>query len=459
MKKRRIDLVIILVLQFAILMVAAVCKKGDTEPEGPDDTYVINENPFAKVPATKDITMYQVNFKAFSSATNIKGVTARLDSIKNMGINVIWLMPIHPIGTINSVNSPYSVKNYIEVNPSLGTLEDLRILVSKAHDREMAVILDWVANHTAWDNPWIQNVSWYSQDSNGNIISPPGTNWQDVADLNYSNSQMRLEMITSMKYWITEANIDGFRCDAADFVPFDFWKQAIDSLNNMPGRNLILLAEGTRDDHFTAGFQLNYGWDFNTEIRAVFAAHSASGLFTVDNSEYDGIPSGCHKLRYITNHDIFAWEGSVTELYGNEKGSVVAFIIVSFLNGVPLIYDGQEIAYSDRISFFDSNPLNWNLNPDIYSEYKNIMSVRRSLVAIKSGGIIAYNDNDIAVFKRFYENDEVLIMVNVRSTTINYAIPEALANTNWKNVLDNTVITLNTGYSFNPYEYLILQNE
>jgi glycosidase len=458
MKKRWIDLIIILMLQFAILMMAVVCKKDDdSDHEYNGKTYVINENPFDKVPETKDITMYQVNFKAFSSTEDIGGVTDRLDSIKNMGINVIWLMPIHPIGTINSVNSPYSVQNYTEVNPSLGTLGDLRTLVSKAHDREMAVIIDWVANHTAWDNPWIQNASWYTQDDNGNIVSP-NAQWQDVADLNYSNSEMRLEMIESMKYWITEANIDGFRCDAADFVPFGFWKQAIDSLNNMSGRKLILLAEGARDDHFTAGFQLNYGWDFNTRIRAVFTGSSASGLFTTDNSEYDGIPSGCHKLRFITNHDIYAWEGSVTELYGSEEGSVAAFVIVSFLNGVPLIYDGQEIACSSRISFFDSNPLNWDLNPAIYSEYRDLMSARKSLEAVKGGSITSYNNNDIAVFKRFNETDEVLVMVNVRNATINYTIPEALANTSWKNALDSTDITLNTGYSFSPYEYLILKN-
>jgi len=162
--------------------------------------------------------------------------------------------------------------------------------------------------------------------------------------------------------------------------------------------------------------------------------------------EYDGIPSGCHKLRFITNHDIYAWEGSVTELYGSEEGSVAAFVIVSFLNGVPLIYDGQEIAYSSRISFFDSNPLNWDLNPGIYSEYRDIMSARKSLEAVKSGSITSYNNNDIAVFKRFNETDEVLVMVNIRNATINYTIPEALANTGWKNALDSTDITLNTAY-------------
>jgi len=164
-------------------------------------------------------------------------------------------MPVHPIGIIKTVNSPYCIKNYKEVNPEYGTLDDLRTLIREAHKRNMAVILDWAANHTSWDNPWIEHKSWYTQDGSGNIIHPAGTNWQDVADLNFNNSEMRLEMIRSMKYWVLTANVDGFRCDAADYVPFSFWKQAI----KIPNRKLIMLAEGACADHFTAGFQLNFG--------------------------------------------------------------------------------------------------------------------------------------------------------------------------------------------------------
>ena len=219
------------------------------------------ELPFV-TPAIADIVMYEVNVPALTTTHNLQGVTARLDSIEGMGINTIWLMPIFTIGDLNSFGSPYCVKDYTAVNPDLGTLADLQNLVKEAHSRNIAVILDWVANHTAWDNNWINNEGWYSVDGSGNIISPPGTGWNDVADLNFTNTDMRLAMIDAMEYWVAEADIDGFRCDAADYVPFDFWKQALDSLKNNTDKNLILLAEGARADHFTAGFQLNFSWNF-----------------------------------------------------------------------------------------------------------------------------------------------------------------------------------------------------
>ena len=178
------------------------CKEGENplvESPVTQDTTTVYGTPFQNVPAIEDIVMYEVNERAFSTAGNLQGVTIRLDSIKALGINVIWLMPIHPIGEINSVNSPYCVKNYLAVNSEFGTLTDLRMLVEEAHNRNIAVILDWVANHTAWDNPWIDSTNWYTKDGNGNIISPAGTNWADVADLNYNSKNMRLAMIEAMK--------------------------------------------------------------------------------------------------------------------------------------------------------------------------------------------------------------------------------------------------------------------
>ena len=185
----------------------------------------------AGVPNRQDATIYQVNIRAFSQAGNFAGVTARLDSIKALGVNVIYLMPVYPVGTVKSVNSPYCVKDYKAVNSEFGTLADLRTLVDGAHSRNMSVMLDWVANHTSWDNYWITaHKSWYAQDANGNIISPPNTGFTDVAQLNFNNDTMRLAMIADMKYWVYAANIDGFRCDYADNPPVTFWQQAIDTL-------------------------------------------------------------------------------------------------------------------------------------------------------------------------------------------------------------------------------------
>ena len=245
--------------------------------------------PFSKVPDKRDVILYQVNMRAFSREGNFKGVLARLDSIKALGINVIYLMPIYPIGILNTVNSPYCIKDYLAINKEFGGMEDLRALVNGAHKRNMAIILDWVANHTSFDHFWIKNKSWYLQDSVGNIVSPPGTGWTDVAQLNFSNAAMRLEMIKEMKYWVYCANIDGFRCDYADGPPIDFWKQAIDTLRNISTHQLLFLAEGSRSSNYSAGFDYNFGFNFFTNLKNVYAnKRSVLSIDSLNITDYAG---------------------------------------------------------------------------------------------------------------------------------------------------------------------------
>jgi len=341
------------ILKFFLSIILSIfifsCDKDNpTKPNDNDDPVMPDY-----MVTTENIVMYEVNIRAFSNSGTFQGVIDRLDSIKALGINTIWLMPIHPIGVTNTVNSPYCVKNYTEVNPEFGSFNDFTTLVTDAHEKGISVIIDWVANHTAWDNPWISNKTWYTQDNSGNIIHPAGTNWQDVADLNYSNQEMRKAMIQSMKYWIENADIDGFRCDAADFVPFDFWKQVIDSLETL-NRQLILLAEGSRSDHFNAGFQMNYSWDFYNSLKNVFCDdYSAMTLFYTNNSEYNNIPAGKHKLRFTTNHDESAWDETPMTLFNGKNGALAASVITIYLGGVPLIYGSQEVGVTETISFFE----------------------------------------------------------------------------------------------------------
>ncbi len=176
--------------------------------------------PLTNVPDIDKATIYEVNLRAQSSEGNLQGVISKLQHIKNLGTNVIWLMPIYEQGITNSVNSPYCIKDYMKISAEYGTLSDLRALTDQAHALGMAVIMDWVANHTSWDHPWItEHPEWYSKNSAGQIIIPPGTNWNDVADLNFDQVAMRKAQIDAMKYWVLEANVDGYRCDYADGVP------------------------------------------------------------------------------------------------------------------------------------------------------------------------------------------------------------------------------------------------
>ena len=417
--------------------------------------------PFVEVPDPKDIVMYEVNTRSFSVTGDFQGVIDRLDNIKSLGINTIWLMPIHPVGKIKSaggLGSPYAVQNYLEVNTEFGDLDKLRELVSKAHEKKMAVIIDWVANHTAWDNPWITNKSWYTQNAQGEIVSPEGFNWTDVADLNYNNQDMRKAMIHAMKYWILEANLDGIRCDAADHVPSDFWKQALGELKKLKDRKLILLAEGAKAEHFTSGFQINYAWNFYYNLKDVYGKNkSANSIFTTHQSEYASIPAGGMKLRYTTNHDESAWEGTPIQFFGGTTGSLSASAVTIFLSAVPLIYDGQEVGRSALLPFFTRDPIQWSDHPEMVEVYKKFMSVYNETEAFKNGVLTSFNNSDVAIFTKSHNNETYLIIVNVRNAEKEIALDASLQNSSWNNRLNDTSFMLTDKLTLPPYGYLILK--
>lgn len=450
----------VLIFLLFIFVFLTSCNKDPEEhvnpPEPPVDTTSFT------IPKTEEIVMYEVNIRALSSTGDFQGVIHRLDEIKALGINVIWLMPIHPVGQINSVNSPYCVQNYKEVNPEFGTLTDFKNLVKEAHKLDVAVIIDWVANHTSWDNPWISNKDWYSQDGSGNIIHPAGTNWQDVADLNFVNAQMRLAMIDAMEYWVNVADVDGFRCDAADFVPFDFWQQALSALNDNPEKPLILLAEGARSDHFTAGFQMNYSWDFYNKLKGVFNQNqAASGLFTVNDNEYKNIPEGRHKLRFTTNHDESAWDATPVVLFNGKQGALAASVLAIYLQGIPLLYGSQEVGVSETVPFFQHATIDWNQNPDMLGEYKKILAFYNASETARNDSITelkTFSHKDILAFERTSKQEKVFVMVNTRKVAIAYGVPSELVNSVWKDAFDDSPVTLSSAIELQPYQYRVLKN-
>ena len=443
------------------------CSKSPSVDQGPVPTPVVVHpdqygTPFTQVPDPADAVIYQVNIRAFSNAGNLQGVTARLDSIKALGVNVIYLMPVNPVGTTRAVNSPYCIKDYSSVGPEFGTLADLRAMVSAAHDRNMAVIMDWVGNHTSWDHPWITaNRSWYKQDATGNIISPPNTGWNDVAQLNFSNADMRIAMIRAMQSWVYSANIDGYRCDAADFVPADFWKQAIDSLHNISTHKLLMLAEGTRSDHFTSGFQLEYGMAFyyNLKNRIFSQGGPVQTIDSINNIEYSNASSQNQVVRYTSNHDVDLSDGTPAELFGGSDGALSCFLIAAYMKGVPMIYNGQEIGYNVRLNYFNNTtPINWTANPTITNVYKAILAFRKNSAAIKTGTLTSISSNDVCAFVKISGAEKVMVLANLRSNTINYSVPAAYNNTAWTNAFTGTSVNVGTQVTLAPYQYMVLKN-
>lgn len=413
--------------------------------------------PFTGVPDARDAVIYQVNMRSFSSSRNFQGVTARLDSIKNLGVNIIYLMPIYTVGSLKSINSPYCIKDYKGISAEFGTLTDLRTLVDGAHSRGMSVMLDWVANHTAWDHPWMSNKAWYKQDATGAVVSPNG--WTDVAQLNFSNSEMRKEMISAMKYWVYQANIDGFRCDYADGPPATFWKQAIDSLRNIKTHKLLMLAEGTRSDHYTAGFNFTFGFRYYDELKNVFSkGNSATNLYGFNSTEYAGATDVKRVVRYTTNHDVNSSDGTPLDLFGGTAGSMAAFVTAAYMKSVPMIYNGQEVGFPTRLTFpFTGTVINWNLNPGMVAEYKKLIALYNNSAAIRRGTLATFSNASLCAFTKTYETETVFVVSNLRNNNVSYSLPSGVANTQWINALTNEIFPATTQIVLAPYQYLILK--
>ncbi|WP_295674559.1 alpha-amylase family glycosyl hydrolase [uncultured Mucilaginibacter sp.] len=445
-----------------IMMMLAVfgCSKSKSVPPvvTPPATYkdpAQYGTPFANVPATKDIVMYEINEKTFTPA-NFQGVDARLDSIKALGVNVIWLMPTYPIGVLKASGSPYAVKDYEGVNASFGTLDDLRALVAKAHALGMAVILDWEANDTSWDNAWITaHPSWYMQDASGNIQQL--STYSDVAALNFNNFDMRTALIRAMKYWVFTANIDGYRCDFADNSPTDFWTQALDTLNTISTHKLIYLAEGTKGTEISSGFQISYAFSYYSTLKSLYAGTtSPSGLFATNTAELASLPSPGVKLRYITNHDDASSDGSTINEYKGKQGALSAFVIATYMGGIPLIYDSQEVGYPSAINFFNTVPVDYTANPDMVAAYKKILAFRAAHEAVKVGTLTPYTDASVVAFEKKSGTDDVLIVVNTGNSTVNYAVPAGVQGS-WIDGMSNTATTLSSLLSLTPYQYVVLK--
>jgi len=372
----------------------------------------------------KSATVYEVNVRQYSSNSKLASVTSDIPRLKSLGVDVLWLMPIYPIGVTNrlgSLGSPYSIKDYKKVNPEFGTAADLKALVKAAHKAGMHVILDWVANHTAWDNAWVtSHPDWYTQ-VNGQIISPAGTGWNDVADLNYDNQDMRAEMISSMKYWVTNFDVDGFRCDAAGMVPQDFWEQATTEFAK--SKKLFMLAEdGSSSGLLENAFNANYSWSLLGNLKTLASGYgSQTQIENLMDQESYTYPTGTFPLNFITNHDENSWNGTAHEFYGAAEDAMA--VLTYTLPGMPLIYNGQEIGLDKRLAFFEKDPISWKAYGTkgkaktlFYTQLNSIKENNPALWAGTAGGSITFLQSDnpsVMAFVRAKGTNKVLTVINL----------------------------------------------
>jgi glycosidase len=399
--------------------------------------------------------------RCFSSTRNFQGVINRLDSIKALGINVIYLMPIHPVGKDSkAVNSPYCIKDLNAVGTEFGTLDDLRRLVDGAHSRGMAVMLDWVANQTSWDHPWItQHKDWYKQDGSGNIIQLGP--YADVAALNFANAAMCTAMINTMRYWVFTANIDGFRCDYADNPPIAFWQQAITSLRGITSHKLLLLAEGTRSSHYAAGFDYNFSFGFYGALKSIYKSNaSVTSIDNLNSTDYAGAGSNNQVVRYVTNHDVYGSDGSPYNLFGGRNGTLAAVVITAYMKSVPFIYNGVEVGNTVSIPFpFTSNIINWNKDLTVTPEIKKILALRNLSVAIRRGDLTSYDNADVCAFIKTSGADTVFVLSNLRNAAKSFTLPTGIAGANYFEAYTSEPVTLGTTISLSAYQYKVFTNK
>lgn len=370
----------------------------------------------------KDAVIYEIFPRQYSQKGDFNSITADLDRLRNLGITVLWLMPIHPIGkekAKGTVGSPYAVKDFYAINPDYGTSNDLKKLISEAHKRGMKVIIDIVANHTSWDSVMMKNKAFYSQDKNGNII-PPVPDWADVADLNYDNPELRKYMIEMLKMWVRDYDLDGFRCDVAGFVPTSFWEEARAEVDKIKA-DTIWLAEWESPDLLVKAFNLNYSWAMHSTLDKVLHGDlPASEIRKTWEADKAKMPKNALRMRFSDNHD----EKRAIARFG-EKGALAAQTLAFTIDGVPMFYNGMEVGdttESGAPALFEKLPIFWQIaerRKDFPKFYKSMVELRKTSVALRRGDLTWLKNSDenrILTFLRKSGNEEILVAINMTNS-------------------------------------------
>jgi glycosidase len=372
---------------------------------------------------TRNASIYEVNIRQYTPEGTISAFEKHLPRLRKMGVKILWIMPVQPIGVKNrkgSLGSYYAIRDYTAVNPEFGTQADFNRMVKSAHRLGMKVILDWVANHTAWDHPWISaHPDWYKKDAKGDLVSYNFDNgreieyWTDVVGLDYRQPGVADAMIDAMTYWVREADVDGFRCDVASLVPTPFWIRARAALDAV--KPMFMLAE-SNDPAIHVAFDMTYDWkllDLFADIANGKADARALQAWVKDGQA--GYPADSYRMLFTSNHDVNSWRWS-DALYG-ERFKAFA-VLAATLPGMPLIYSGQESGLAKQIKFFEKDAIEWKSyqNAPFYRELLALKSKHGALANGSAGGAAVLLDtgNDhVVAFRRTKGRDVVTVAVNL----------------------------------------------
>ena len=401
--------------------------------------------------------IYQANPAFFATQDCLNALSAQLDRIDGMGCDILWVMPIYVRGEKNSIGSPYCIKDYNGVNPKYGTLADVKSLVGKAHGKGMKVMFDWVANHTAWDHPWVtQYPDRYEHGDDGQIKSPTlsnGSSWTDVAQRDFNNMSTRYAMIDAMLYWVNEVGIDGYRCDYAEGVPGDFWSAAIERLREVKS-DFIMLAETSKYEFYSYGFDMIYDWSSSTTISAAFNGGKASEIVTEAKDALAKVPDGDSILRYAFNHDV-ASENSFSKYFGSVDAIPAAYVCTAMLNGTPMIYSGMDATgVTGKLSFFDYRTLDFSTA--LSKTYEDINKAFITTADVRRGELADYSNSSVVCFTRRIPGKTLMVVVNTSSTPRSVSAPISLVDTSMTDLISGSSVKIPYIIELEPYAYTIL---
>jgi len=372
----------------------------------------------------RDGVIYEIYPRNFSANGNFNGITARLDNLKNLGVTILWLMPIHPIGQEKkkgTIGSPYAVRDYYGINPDYGTADDLKRLIHEAHTRGLKIIIDIVANHTSWDSVLMKHPEYYKHDARGNITYP--YDWFDIAALNYSNQDLRRYMTDMLKKWLRDFDLDGFRCDVAGEVPTDFWENARIELQAIKP-DIVMLAEAHKAELLVKAFDLDYSWPLHSALTSALQGYSpASAVREEWEKEVREGPRGALHMRFSDNHD----ERRAIARFG-EPGALAASAFVFTLDGTPMIYNGMEVGdttESGAPALFEKLPIFWSIaerRPEYPRFYKQMMALRHASEALRRGSLQWLKNSDdahVVTYLRQSAREEILVAINFSNRSFN----------------------------------------
>jgi 1,4-alpha-glucan branching enzyme len=324
----------------------------------------------------KDAVIYQINTRQFTREGTFRAAEKQLPRLRELGVDILWLMPIHPIGEKNrkgTLGSPYSIKDYRGVNPEFGTMADFKAFVRAAHASGMKVIIDWVANHSSWDNPLVaQHPDWYDRDWQGNFRPTPWWDWSDIIDFDFREAGVRRYMAEAMRFWVRETDIDGFRADVAAYVPADFWEKVREDLD--AEKPVFMLAEAQMRDLHHKAFDASYGWGWYNALADIAKGKADVGaLFGYYSENESAWPAGAMRMVYVENHDQNSWHGTQFETFGPALTNTIVLSVAG--EGIPLIYNGVEAGNPKRLEFFEKDPIVWREHPN-GALYKRLIALK-----------------------------------------------------------------------------------